>query len=294
MATGFVWFPIFITEFIVILIINAITIIAFARIRHLRKRSTYLIINLTVADVLLGTVSGPLHVSGLKRKEHHGLSWPGFLSWAVKFTFIIASQMSLSLISLDRLHATLFPFRHCLISKWCYLKIITCSWIIALLFGSLMAGLYLNEPYSSFAYARTAFDVVNLFVLAVSYIIIIRNVQRNPHSQDIAGLQAERKLSITLPIVTGVSLLTILPWAVYKSLPQHIEAKRDRESNLDIHRMLTVISFANSIVNPFVYAIRMQEFRTALGNLVSRQMPQRRPTRAEQKKAHRSQSDTTL
>ena len=288
-----VWFPIFITEFLVILIVNAITVIAFARIRHLRKRSTYLIINLTVADLLLGTVAGPLHVNH-NRKEHHDMSWPGFLTWAVKLTFITASPMSLSLISLDRLHATLFPFRHCLIRKWCYFKIIAGSWFIALLLGSLMAGLHLNEPYSSFTYARTSIDVVNLLVLAVSYIIIIRNVQRDPHSQVVAALQAERKLSITLSIVTGVSLLTILPWAIYKSLPQNIKAKRDMESNLDINPMLAVISFANSILNPFVYAIRMQEFRTALRKLVSRQRPQRRPTRAGQKRAHRSQSDTTL
>ena len=130
-----VWFPIFITEFLVILIINAITIIAFTRIRQLRKRSTYLIINLTVADLLLGTVSGSLHVNQ-KRKEHYDLSWPGFLTWTVKLTFIIASPMSLFLISLNRLHATLFPFRHCLIRKWCYFKIITGSWFIALLWFS--------------------------------------------------------------------------------------------------------------------------------------------------------------
>ena len=57
-----VWFTVFITEFLLILVINAITIMAFARISHLRKRSTYLIINLTVADLLVGAVVGPLYV----------------------------------------------------------------------------------------------------------------------------------------------------------------------------------------------------------------------------------------
>ena len=295
-----VWFPIFITEFLVILIINAITVIAFARIRHLRKRSTYLIINLTVADLLLGTVAVPFHVNH-KRKEHHDLSWPGFFTWAVNLTFIIASPMSLSLISLDRLHAAIFPFKHCLIRKWCYFKIIAGSWFIALLFGSLMAGLYLNQPYSSFAYARTSFDVVNLLVLAVSYIIIIRKVQRNPHSQDVAALQVERTLSITLSIVTGVSHLTILPWAIYKSLPQHIKEKQTYMSSTDIHNTLAAIdifcqfhfeSFCIRHTNAGI--VGPTEFRTALRNLVSRQRPQRRPTRAGQKRAHRPQSDTTL
>ena len=52
-----IWFSIFVTKFLVIFIINAVTLIAFARNRHLRNRTTYLIINLTVADLLVGTVS---------------------------------------------------------------------------------------------------------------------------------------------------------------------------------------------------------------------------------------------
>ena len=286
------WFPILITEFLLISIINAITITAFARIRHLRKRSTYLIINLTVADLLLGAVAGPLYVYH-KGKKDHDLTWPKFIFWAVKLTFLTASPVNLSLIAFERLHAALFPFRHCLIRKWFYVKIITVSWFITLLLASFMAGLYLNEPYSAFAYARTSFDVVNLLVLAVSYIIVILIVQRSHYQTNVAALQVERKLSITLSIVTGVSVLTILPWAIYKSLPQHLKAKRDMESNLDIHQMLAVISFANSLVNPFVYAIRMQAFRKALRNLVSRQR-QPQQTTGKQKRTHRSQPDTKV
>ena len=41
------WFSVLDFEFLVTSIINAITIIAFARISHLRKHSTHLIMNLT-------------------------------------------------------------------------------------------------------------------------------------------------------------------------------------------------------------------------------------------------------
>ena len=61
-ANGSAWFPVLIFEFLVTSIINAITIIAFARISHLRKHSTYLIMNLTVADLLMGAVTGPLFI----------------------------------------------------------------------------------------------------------------------------------------------------------------------------------------------------------------------------------------
>ena len=139
------WPPVFITEFLVISIINAITITAFARIRHLRKRSTYPTINLSVADLLLGAVAGPLYVY-LKDKGKNLFYWPRFSLLAFQLTFLIASPVSLSLISSERLHATLFPFKHCLLRKWFYFKIIIGSWFITLLLGSLMAGLYLKQP----------------------------------------------------------------------------------------------------------------------------------------------------
>ena len=54
------WFGVFLTEFIMMFIINALTLVAFAKTHHLRKRRTYLIMNLTVADLGQGAVGGPV------------------------------------------------------------------------------------------------------------------------------------------------------------------------------------------------------------------------------------------
>ena len=253
-----VWFPIFITEFFVISTINVVTIIAFARIRHLRKRSTYLIINLTVADLLVGVVTGPLYY--LNRHKENNV-----FRWVIQLTFPMASQVNLSLISLERLHATRFPFKHCLITKRFYFKIIIGSWLITFAIAFVMANL--TKEVRSYAWA--SFSLLTLLVLTVSYIIVIVNVQRNPHSQNHGSLHMERKLSVTLFIVTAVSVLTILPCAIYKSIPGHLQEKLSNPSRVEIYDMLTTIYFASSIVNPVVYAIRMQEFRKAVRNLVS-------------------------
>ena len=45
------WVAAFVIEFIVIFLLNAFTLAIYIRNRHLRKRSTYLIINLTVVDL---------------------------------------------------------------------------------------------------------------------------------------------------------------------------------------------------------------------------------------------------
>ena len=253
-----VWFAVFLTEFFGILIINVITVIAFARIRHLRKRSTYLIINLTVADLLVGVVTGPLYY--LNRHKENNV-----FRWVIQLTFPMASQVNLSLISLERLHATRFPFKHCLITKRFYFKIIIGSWLITFAIAFVMANL--TKEVRSYAWA--SFSLLTLLVLTVSYIIVIVNAQRNPHSQNHGSLHMERKLSVTLFIVTAVSVLTILPCAIYKSIPGHLQEKLSNPSRVEIYDMLTTIYFASSIVNPVVYAIRMQEFRKAVRNLVS-------------------------
>ncbi|KAL9978850.1 hypothetical protein ACROYT_G016426 [Oculina patagonica] len=270
-----VWlFPVFLTEFLLTSIINAITITAFARIRHLRKRSTYLIINLTVADLLVGAVTGPLFVYQMKEttmdEENQSFDWSRFMMLTFEGAFPIASQVNLCLISLERLHATLFPFRHCLIGEWVYFKIIIASWFIPFLLASIVAALHVNKLNGN-SYVWSSFTTLTLVILTVSYIIIILNVQRSPHSQNHGLIHTEGKLSVTLFIVTGVSVLTILPWAIFNSMPVDIQIELSNTSGVEIHYVLSMIYLASSIVNPLVYAIRMQEFRKAIGNLVSRQ-----------------------
>ena len=135
-----------------------------------------------------------------------------------------------------------------------------------------MAGLkYLNEPHSDgVSYVWASFSILTLLVLMASYAIIILNVQSSPHSQHHGSIHTERKLSVTLLIVAGVSVLTILPWAIYNSLPVDLQEELSNVSSVDINDVLAVIVIASSIVNPLVYAIRMQEFRKAIRNLLCR------------------------
>ena len=171
------WFPVLVTEFLVISIINVITITAFARHRHLRKRSTYLVMNLTVADLLVGVVTGPLFMYDHQENENDNkvCTLPGSIICAIQLTFPIASQVNLSLISLERLHATLFPFRHCLITKCVYFKIIIACWFTTFTLSFVMSIL----SKEALLYVWVSFGAVTLLVLAVCYIIIIVNVQSN-------------------------------------------------------------------------------------------------------------------
>ena len=150
-----------------ILLIIGITITAFGRIHNLRKRSTYLIINLTVADLLVGAVAGPL-IMYHGNKESNGFTWPGFIYLAIEMIFPIASQVNLSVISFERLHA----FRHCLTTKSLYLKIIVGSWFVILLIAFVMPIL----PQVASPYSWASFGAVTSLILVVCYVMIIVNV----------------------------------------------------------------------------------------------------------------------
>ena len=239
---------------------------AFARIRHLRRRSTYLIINMTVADLLVGALTVSLFVFR-EDQNFKVFTWSTFIKLIAVFAFPLASQVNLCLISLERLHATLFPFRHCLIFKWVYYKIIISSWCITLVMASLMSYLYFD---SGFSYAWASFGLLTLLILTVSYVIIIVNVQSSRYSPPRGLIATERKLTVTLLIVTVFSVLTILPLALYNSMPVDIQDELSDVSRIAINDLAVAIYFACSIVNPLVYAIRLQEFKKAIRKLVAR------------------------
>ena len=73
------WRAVCITQFIMVFIINAFTLVVFARSRHLRRRNTYLIMNLTVADLLIAAVSGPETILLLKANKRPEKRLRGFI-----------------------------------------------------------------------------------------------------------------------------------------------------------------------------------------------------------------------
>ena len=268
------WFAAFIIEFSVIFLLNAFTLAIYTRNLHLRKPSTYLIINLTVADLLVGTVLVPLLYFVPDKPERdlelkQAFSWQSFVYFTSAYLFPIASLANISLISLERLHATLFPYRHCLVGRRVYLTTIFCSWLFSLTLSSVFSLLDLRAS-PAFPYVFSSYIFLSLLILTVSYVIIISTVKKNPPSPNAGpALSKERKLTMTLFTVTAVSVLTILPWVIWTVIAYHKQSKLCSAVFLRIGYSFEVLYFFNSIVNPLIYAIRMQEFRQAARKLFS-------------------------
>ena len=253
---------------------NAFTLAIYTRNRHLRKPSTYLIINLTVADLLVGTVTGSSMSFELQNLEtdlclEQDFSWQLFVQFTLQGLFLVASLANISLISLERLHATLFPFRHCLVGKRVYLTIILCSWLLSLILSSVFTLLCLHAS-PAFPYVGASYSFLCLLILTVSYAIIISTVKNNPPSPN-AGpvLSTERKLTVTLFIVTVASFLAILPVVIWIVIGHHMRSKLCTAVFVRISNSFLTLYLFNSIVNPLIYAVRMQEFRKAARRLFS-------------------------
>lgn len=262
--------PTFLTELIVIVLINLFTLATFARNRHLRKRSTYLVINLTIADSLLGVAAVLLTILESRILESHNIlgehfNWYAFLYLTLDSLFPAASLANLSLISLERLHATIYPFRHCLISEQVYFTVITFSWLLALLFAFMMAILVvLRAQFTLFFYIFASYCFITVLIITVSYVIIILNVKSSPQSNIFGSkLLTEKKLSITLFVMTVASFLTILPWALWVAISSNIWCELSPAITYRFHLTFSALYLCNSIVNPIIYALRMQEFRKA-------------------------------
>ena len=267
------WLVVLIIECLAIVILNIITIVVFVKKkRQLQRRSTYLIIHLAIVDLLVGAVSGPLQIEirmsqfcplwNYRRKT----VWSNRLSFAFLHLFSFTSLTNLMAISLERLHATFFPFRHHFVKKWVHRAIIIVIWLIAIVRE--VAQISLEGIASKVVidtYLYNLFYAVSLFVICVSYILITIKVRCSRHPQFHSRSKRERKLTGTALIVSLVSLLCFLPAITY--LVCH-RFSFTYSTNIHIEMAVLVLFLANSLVNPIIYALRMPGFREGLLQLV--------------------------
>ena len=180
------------------------------------------------------------------------------------------------------MHATFRPFRHRRIKKWVYGVTIASVWVLAAMVSTAIIILfeYGKEPSYRLYFAQS-YCCLCLLVICVSYSSIVVKFLCGAQPQHHGADNRQRKLTVTLFIMTIVSLLTWLSRGVFiflrfQSLTSITEF-RSSEKLVRLEFSLIILSFMNSLVNPIVYTIRMPEFRKALLLLFKRQRRQNAP-----------------
>ena len=271
------WLTIYFTLSFATAALNAITIVVFRKHRNLRNRSAYLIINLAVADMLVGgfsTFDLSYHYGSICNiwTSDSGISF--YLRIAIAYLFLVCSLANVTAISLERVHATFWPFKHRVIKKQVYNVIIAVTWITS---GSMsLAYITLTEfkTWSIYFYLWNSFNTICLSVICISYASIFVKVRYSSQGLHLSASTRERKLTVILFIVTFLSLVLWLPYIVNRLL---MEA-----SNYSIMlpfslQLFFAFSFhINSFINPILYLIKIPGFRRAFIGLFKIRCPQKR------------------
>ena len=237
------WMTVGLAESVAIVTVNLCTIIVFMRNRNLRKRSTYLMINLAVIDMFAG-VAVVCNLFRYRPGVYCNL-WKLYSFEDGTFTVIqvlillpYGSLININSIALERVHATFFPFRHRVLKKWVYGLIIVVVWVTT---GLSRVSLYLFEDIQYAFHSELTFVSICLFIICVCYTSILIKVRCGAKPQHHGAASRERKLTMTLLIVTVVSLLLYLPYVVETFV---IFNGKPKILSLHIHLIYTFISFS--------------------------------------------------
>ena len=271
-----IWFTVFTAEFVAIITVNLLAIILFIKNRGLRTRSMYLVISLTGADVLVGLQTGCYaqfdFLRGCRLIKLN-LSMEVIISLSVFYYFFpFVSLTNIAVISLERFHATFRPFNHRLIKRWVYVVAITVVWVfpVIVLVSWLVNLLHLIVDH---LYILESCFLFCLIVIFVSYTSILFKFRFGAHPQrHCAAALRQRKLTFTLFTTTLVSLLLWLPYSIFLfliNLSDIYDSLSVREY-FHLYNVLMFLFYANSLVNPILYTIRMPDFKKALLSLFRR------------------------
>ena len=277
-----IWFAAFLAVAVAIVTVNLLSIILFIKNSNLRTRGMYLVINLTVVDILVGglsTINLLLIITrtGCKTVIVRLSGEGNMITWFIFYWFPLTSLTNITVISLERMHTTFRPFRHRVIKKWVYGVTISVVWVLAGMISTAILMLQLFDKEGSHSqFLWQSYCLLCLSIICACYASIIVKICCGASPQHHGAVRRQRKLTGTLLIMTIVSLLLWVPYAIgtfvfyttdsIRSLPY---TKRMR-----LNLSLLLLFYTNSFVNPVVYTIRMPKFRKALLLLFRRRQRQ--------------------
>ena len=173
-VTALVILWVIIVESVLVFLGNLFTIFVFWKHRNRLKRTTFLLINLAVTDLLVG-FSQPIVIKTfafpLQLEINTAITRSGIIAAAFQGMFSFASLFSLSAISLERAFALVWPLRHRVTSTKVYIYSIVLVWISGISVGALLLlaayGILDNETLEHFSAHRRSFSFVD-YLLFVS------------------------------------------------------------------------------------------------------------------------------
>ena len=265
-------------ESVFILIGNIFTIYVFWIHRARLKRTSFLLINLAIADLLVGATepiaigTGAIHrhFQGNKTDEVLVSNQDDF-SAIIPTMFSCSSLFFLVLISLERAYAVVCPLRHRLASNKSYIWCIVTVWVI----GGFVGAVLLLATAKMWSLEISQYIICSMIFSALAIICgSYWSIRNKLYSRDVPAINRSSrnnveqniKLSKTLCIVTAASCVCWLPGSIL----YFVNAVCKCYISMGALYATTLFNIASSFVNPVIYSFRMPIFKEPLSKLKPR------------------------
>ena len=252
------WTVMFALTAIVITTGNLVTIGIFLK-RNLRERPHFLLISLAIADMLVGAVSVPLYIAIGFHPDKRLL----ILSFQCVDIFTgVISIFTLASISLERMHAIVWPLRHRTLTSRFYTCVIGIPWLLGLLgiLSRVLLHFYIVSKLAFFVIINTSLSTPLVFT-SVAYIVIWRKQKcRFPNIPQAAG--RDKKLAKTLFLITGAFIVTWFPFHIINIIIFYCFPCQSWP--YAVFHTMKLLQFSNSFVNVIIYPLRISEYKEVL------------------------------
>ncbi|XP_022789222.1 muscarinic acetylcholine receptor M2-like [Stylophora pistillata] len=253
---------------VVILLGNVITLLVFfTNKKLLRMRANYFLINLAIADIMVGTFAIPMYVYHFIAALYKGDGvWKHF-SYKIYVSVDVfvgcASIFTLTFIALERAFSVCLPQIHRHAREKTYYGLLGSIWLLSILVFCLRflfeTGVLQLEVF--FYVLLIAFSIA-LLIICVSYVVIwfkmkFRFANRDGNKRK---REQDKRLAIILFAVTVVFVLTWMPFQIINIVAFFCEPCRMNMSNNSVN-FAKFLHYGNSCVNPIIYSFLVPEFK---------------------------------
>lgn len=266
-----IWSTTFMLESIAIVFTNSITIHIFLSQRKTLRHTSYVVINLALADLSVGLSAGCFGVENLVL-SYTGEKPTSIGCLTVDFISECASILFLVVLSLERMHAVFWPLRHRITKTRSYIYIICTAWLfsftLAITFIISYFGI-INQKIS------TSMFIFFMAVFPLTVCVVYGRIwfhMKHLRKQSIRRHRHIANNNLTKTILVA-SLLSVTAWLpVSATLLVSVLCKNCLSLNNSSRAVYAarILQFGNSLLNPVIYNIRMPEFRAKLMRLLFR------------------------
>lgn len=282
---------------------NGVVLLAIYQTTTLRTVSNFFIASLACADVSVGLLMNPILISKVALDRWQGEHWLSKLADFMWIQTTTSTTFNLCAVSIDRYVAitAVFKYHRVMTRQKCFVTL-TVIWVFSVIFGSVR--LFVSNPTKlpRLWISTTILTVIiPLFLIAFCYLQIYhaakaqcKKIAQRKLSAEEARLSAKnRKAAWTAAMIISLFVTMWIPSFVASCIELTM-VDRCRKLRIDFAWFwLAFLCFCSSAVNPWVYTIRVPEFKNTLRRILGRKRLKRELSKSIAASFRHSKSNTT-